>query len=82
MPSYSLSILRHDESADLLTFEQSSVIIGRESGDIVTGDPNMSNRHAEISFEQGVLTFKDLESTNGSFTVAVDEQVRFSIGKY
>lgn len=67
MPSYSLSILRHDDSSDFLTFSKSLVTIGREVGDIVTGDPLMSGQHAELRFENGSLVFNDLGSTNGSF---------------
>lgn len=69
MPSYSLSILRHDQSSDLYTFEQAKIFIGRESGDIVTRDPKTSGRHGELSFEGGVLRFTDLNSTNGTYRV-------------
>jgi hypothetical protein len=67
MPSYRLSILRADQSTELLTFEQTTVVVGREGGDIVTADPKTSSRHAELTFMNGSLTFKDLQSTNGSF---------------
>lgn len=70
MPSYSLSILRHDDTSDLLTFDKPKVLIGREAGDIVTRDPKMSGRHAELTFEGGVLRFTDLNSTNGSYRVS------------
>lgn len=70
MQKLTLSILRHDQSSDLLTFEQSVVLVGREGGDIVTGDPQMSNRHAQFSFSSGVLMFEDLQSTNGSYRVS------------
>lgn len=70
MQKLTLSILRHDQSSDLLTFEQSVVLVGREGGDIVTGDPQMSNRHAQFTFREGVLMFEDLQSTNGSYRVS------------
>lgn len=70
MQKLTLSILRHDQSSDLLTFEQSVVLVGREGGDIVTGDPQMSNRHAQFIFREGVLMFEDLQSTNGSYRVS------------
>jgi EAL domain-containing protein (putative c-di-GMP-specific phosphodiesterase class I) len=44
-----------------------SVIIGREQGDIVLGDPNCSSRHAELRFDGRGLEVRDLESTNGTF---------------
>lgn len=67
MPSYTISVLRHDDSSELFTFEKSSVIVGRETGDVVTGDPQMSNRHAELTFAGGLLTATDLNSTNGTY---------------
>lgn len=70
MPQFTLSILRHDQTSDLLTFEVTQVLIGREGGDIVTGDPQMSNRHAQFTFSGGVLMFEDLSSTNGSYRIS------------
>src|SRR5690606_13345869 len=70
MPQFTLSILRHDQTSDLLTFDVAQVLIGREGGDIVTGDPQMSNRHAQFTFSGGVLMFEDLSSTNGSYRIS------------
>jgi hypothetical protein len=42
-------------------------LIGREAGDIVLGDPNVSSRHAELSVDAGGLSVRDVGSTNGSF---------------
>ncbi len=75
MPSYSLSILRHDQSSDLYTFVQAKVLIGRETGDIVTRDPKTSGRHGELTFEGGVLHFTDLNSTNGTYRVGGERVV-------
>lgn len=75
MPSYSLSILRHDQSSDLFTFDQAKVLIGRESGDVVTRDPKTSGRHGELTFEGGVLRFTDLNSTNGTYRVSGERVV-------
>src|SRR5690606_15142394 len=75
MPSYSLSILRHDQSSDLFTFDQAKVLIGRESGDVVTRDPKTSGRHGELTFEGGVLRFTDLNSTNGTYRVTGERVV-------
>lgn len=69
MPSYTISLLRHDGSSQMFELSQQRVVIGRETGDIVTGDPQVSNDHAEITFVNGTLTFKDLSSTNGSYRV-------------
>lgn len=70
MPSYTISLLRHDDSSQLYTFEQGSVVIGREAGDVITGDPKMSSRHAELTFHGGQLKITDLNSTNGTFLVS------------
>ena len=45
-----------------------SVTIGRDTGDIAVGDPQVSARHAEIQVSGGTATYVDLGSTNGSFT--------------
>jgi pSer/pThr/pTyr-binding forkhead associated (FHA) protein len=42
-------------------------LIGRESGDLVIGDRLVSSRHGQLQLTQGVLTYTDLGSTNGSF---------------
>lgn len=75
MPCYRLSVLRHDQSSQLYTFEQAKVLIGREGGDIVTGDPKMSARHGELTFEGGVLRYTDLNSTNGTYRVSGERVV-------
>ncbi len=47
----------------------SRFLIGREEGDIVLGDPQVSWRHGEFVFDgaSGVLFYNDLGSSNGSF---------------
>ncbi|MCA9715910.1 MAG: FHA domain-containing protein [Myxococcales bacterium] len=47
----------------------SRFVIGREEGDIVLGDPQVSWRHGEFAFDgaTGALYYIDLESSNGSF---------------
>jgi hypothetical protein len=42
--------------------------IGRESHcNIVINDPTVSKLHAELIFDNGIMTIKDLGSTNGTF---------------
>lgn len=44
------------------------ITIGRESGnDIVVNDPEVSRRHAQITFQGGRFLVEDLGSTNGTF---------------
>lgn len=48
--------------------------IGRErvAGGIVLSDPNVSRRHAELSFDGANWTIRDLNSTNGTLVNDVD----------
>jgi len=70
MPSYTISLLRHDGSSQMFELSHDRVVIGRDAGDIVTNDPQVSNDHAEITFAAGVLSYKDLQSTNGTYRVS------------
>ena len=47
------------------------IVLGRESSDIVLSDPAVSRTHAELCFDGGQWTAKDLDSSNGTF---VNEQ--------
>lgn len=49
------------------SFEDGTYLIGRESGDIVANDSQVSGRHAEIKVGNGTAVFTDLGSTNGSY---------------
>ena len=42
------------------------MVIGRESGDIILGDPETSALHAELEFTQGRVIVRDLGSRNGT----------------
>lgn len=44
-----------------------SYVIGRESGDLVLGDPNVSSRHAQLTVQPATVTVTDVGSTNGTF---------------
>ena len=46
-------------------------VLGRKSSDIVLPDPAVSRRHAELCFDNGRWTVRDLGSSNGTF---VNEQ--------
>jgi hypothetical protein len=48
-------------------FTTPRVVIGRETGDLIVADPMSSSTHAEVTFVNGRVYYRDLESTNGSF---------------
>ncbi len=70
MPSITLEIRKQGEPAKTMTLADGTYRIGRESGDIVLGDEQVSSTHGELKFESGIVTFTDTGSTNGSFTDA------------
>ncbi|WP_434422560.1 FHA domain-containing protein [Nannocystis pusilla] len=67
MASYTLHIQYVDRPAETRTISQPKVLIGRDAGDIVLHDSQVSGRHAEILWDGATLRFTDLGSTNGSF---------------
>ena len=67
MASYTLHIQYVDRPAETRTFTQPKVTLGRDSGDIVLHDTQVSGRHGEISFDGSTLRYTDVGSTNGSF---------------
>jgi hypothetical protein len=67
MASYTLHIQYVDRPAETRTFTQAKVTIGRDAGDIVLHDSQVSGRHGEITFDGSTLKFTDVGSTNGSF---------------
>ena len=67
MSSYTLHIQYVDRPAETRTFTQPKVTFGRDSGDIVLHDTQVSGRHGEIVFDGSTLRYTDVGSTNGSF---------------
>lgn len=55
--------------------EGQTLIIGRE-GHIYLGDNSISRHHAEISFADGKILLRDLDSTNGVYLVRNRRAVR------
>lgn len=48
--------------------EKSEIYLGREAGnDIFINEPEVSRRHARLSFQSGNYVLEDLGSTNGTF---------------
>ncbi|MBL9080000.1 MAG: FHA domain-containing protein [Planctomycetes bacterium] len=66
-PTYVLRLERKNQPSTELRFDKPRIALGREAGDIVLGDPGTSGKHAEIVFADGLVRFRDLGSTNGSW---------------
>ena len=65
---YSLAILTGPQASTVKVLDKPSTLIGREEGDVVTGDPETSRRHALLEVRQdGSVWLSDQESTNGTF---------------
>ncbi|NUN14493.1 MAG: FHA domain-containing protein [Myxococcales bacterium] len=67
MGSYELLIRTPDGKSASRRFNSPRVLIGRSTGDIVLDDPHVSSRHGELAYSDGILTFIDRGSSNGSF---------------
>jgi hypothetical protein len=65
--SYSLEIRYVHRAPEVRKFDARRVVIGRDGGDVVLGDPQASAAHAEIEFENGQLVVRDLGSSNGTW---------------
>ena len=61
--------VRHDPSSEQeYPLGTGAIVVGRESfNDIVVYDPEVSRRHAQITFQEGRYIIEDLGSTNGTF---------------
>ena len=69
MASYTLHIQYVDRPAETRTFTQAKITFGRDAGDVVLHDSQVSGRHGEITFDGNTLRFTDVGSTNGSFLI-------------
>lgn len=72
-PKAELVFLSGDRTGEVVPLEQGRTVIGRQVGDLIVGDKEVSSIHAIISFERGGWYVMDLGSTNGVF---VDDQVK------
>lgn len=69
---FSLAFLSGSLSGSVRPILSPITVIGREEGDVITGDPECSRRHCEITIQQdGSVWMRDLGSTNGTFVDGV-----------
>ncbi len=69
MASYTLHIQYVDRPAEIKTFSQPRVSVGREGADISLFDSQVSGQHGEFVLGETGLQYVDVGSTNGSFTL-------------
>lgn len=66
-PRLTFQIRRPNQDPVEQRLQSIRIVIGRESGDIVLGDPEASAAHAEIDCSGGVVVVRDLGSANGTW---------------
>ncbi|BDU74944.1 FHA domain-containing protein [Mesoterricola silvestris] len=71
MPSglrFTLAFLTGPFASTVRVLDSPLTVIGREEGDVVINDPEISRRHARIEIHpDGTVWLTDLDSTNGTF---------------
>jgi hypothetical protein len=78
MSTVTIRINHPDGRGEDRVFSAGSYLIGRESGDIVLRDPNVSASHARLEVGPAGVTITDLGSSNGT----LDESGRRLAGPY
>lgn len=78
---FSLAFLTGPLASTVKVLESPVTIIGREEGDVVINDPEISRRHARVEIHpDGSAWLADLGSTNGTFvgSAPISEPTRIS----
>jgi predicted RecA/RadA family phage recombinase len=71
-PTITLAVQQGSQRGQRFSVAKDSIIIGRVAGsDVVISDPEISRRHASITWERGQPILRDLGSTNGTFVNGV-----------
>ncbi|RMG95831.1 MAG: FHA domain-containing protein [Deltaproteobacteria bacterium] len=83
-----LRILRPTSPPADLRLSGASLVVGRDAGDVVLGDPKASHLHARLELDGRTVRVRDLGSTNGTWVAGqrVEEAVleagdRFQVGE-
>jgi hypothetical protein len=67
-PSITLTMRKGPKPGQKYTFIQDTISLGRrDDNDVVIDDPQISRRHASLSWEEGTSVLRDLGSANGTF---------------
>jgi pSer/pThr/pTyr-binding forkhead associated (FHA) protein len=72
-PKAELVFLSGERMGETVQLQQGRTVIGRQVGDLIVSDKEVSSIHAIVSYERGGWYVMDLGSTNGVF---VDDQVK------
>jgi hypothetical protein len=71
-PPITLIIRKGPKPGQQFNFTQDTIALGRrDDNDVVIDDPEISRRHASLSWEEGEFVLRDLGSANGTFLNAV-----------
>ncbi|MBL4684049.1 MAG: trypsin-like peptidase domain-containing protein, partial [Nannocystaceae bacterium] len=66
-PYYVIEMQAPGRAAQQFSFAAARVVIGRDAGELTTGDGECSATHAEIEFRNGQIVVRDLGSSNGTW---------------
>jgi hypothetical protein len=71
-PTITLTVQQGPQRGQRLSVARDNITLGRVVGsDVVISDPEVSRRHASITWEKGQPIIRDLGSTNGTFVNGV-----------
>jgi len=71
-PTITFIVQQGPQRGQRFSVAKDNIILGRVAGsDVVISDPEVSRRHASITWEQGQPIIRDLGSTNGTFVNGV-----------
>jgi hypothetical protein len=71
-PSITLTMRKGPKPGQKFTFIQDTIALGRrDDNDVVIDAPQVSRRHASLSWEEGTFVLRDLGSANGTFLNAI-----------
>jgi hypothetical protein len=71
-PSVELTVRQGPQPGQRFSLTQPTIIIGREAGnDVVINDPQVSRRHASLTWDGRQYIIQDLGSMNGTFVNGV-----------